>query len=224
MRQPHIPPTGRVNLSAPIDHHPDVIRGQHIEAVPELLQLARAPMAEGFEVSKKLTDLSGRVPDKAVLAREAAPMMERVTRQFDSAVQTLTQRRDALEREIAATLTPSALDPVATEIRAHFKGRPTSFEDVAGLVRGGDARVTAAVLSAPAFLSGLTPEQHGVVRQFARDKFTPAQHGLSEDLGRNLDRMRAAGTAFVNRVGGQLAKWTRDDAEDIRQELAANGS
>lgn len=212
-------------LAAPIDHRPEAaVRGPFIEKQPELLASARAPLQAMCDLSGKLHEAAARVRDRAALAREAAPTMERVTRQLDALVADLTSRREALERQIISTITPPARDEIAAEVRAHFKSRKDAFAEIVALVRGGDARTTAAVLSAQPFLSGMTPEQQDVIRQAARTKFVPEQHGLSEDLGRCLDRVRAAGAAFVVRVGGELHKWQQPDREvaAIKQGLEAN--
>jgi hypothetical protein len=203
-----------VDLAAPLDHYPEIVRGTHIEKVPELLQLARTPLAGSRDLSARIKEAEPKVRDKAALAREVEPSVERLTRQYDDAVERLQKARDAKEREIDGILTPATADTAAAEIRAHFKGRgQQAFTELSALVRAGDRRATAAVLSSPAYLSGLTVEQQGILRTQARITLAPEQHGLSGDLEQAIERVRAAGAAFVMRVGGELHKWRRPDRE-----------
>lgn len=167
-----------------LGHDPLTIRGEHIEKDPRLLEAARAPLAAAKGLREQINKLIGTTTNRAELARAASAQMTRVTRHFDKAVPALETRRDALEKEIAAVITPGQHDPVGVEIRAHFKAQKEPFAAAMKLVEGGDARTTAALLSAPAFLSGLNEEQQATVRAQARVKFAPELHGLATDLDR----------------------------------------
>ncbi len=206
-------------LDVPLSHYPETIRGEHLEKDAALLSTARAPLAAAKTVREKINTLIQSTTNRGELARASAGQMEQVTRAFDKVVPQLTARREAVEKEIATILTPSAPDSAAGEIRAHFKSDPSPFTAISNSVNAGDARTVAAVLGAPPFLSGLTNEQHDTLRLLARGKFAPAQSGLSADIERAVTQLKQVGASFVLQVGGAVREWSHveRDAEAIRK-------
>lgn len=71
----------------------------------------------------------------------------------------LSERANALEASLNAPMEASAAGTLATEIRAHVKLLPTSDRStfLAEAMQRGDVKSLAAVLGAPAYLSGLEP-------------------------------------------------------------------
>lgn len=75
-------------------------------------------------------------------------------------------------------------------------------------------------LSAPAYLSGLTDEQHALVRTFAAQTLAPEQTAQRAETAEALARVTRANEHFMERIGNQLREWRDDDAKIIQEALS----
>jgi hypothetical protein len=199
-------------LDIPPDHNELVVRGTFIEKDAKLLEAARAPLVSARQMRETINTLVGSTANRTELARAAEARMAVVTKSFDAAVPALEQRRAAVEATITKTLAGQP-DSHALAICAHFKQAPERFADASKLISSGDARTAAALLNAPPYLSGLSPEQHDALRTAARVKFCPDQHGLSQDLERAIGTLKSVGSAVVKQVGGAIHTWGQADRD-----------
>lgn len=130
--------------------------------------------------------------------------------ELEKVAQSLGQQVDTAIDDPARN-TPVGLS-VATEIRAHVKsladGKRSTFAYAA--VEAGDKQTVAAILHAPAYLSGLTDKQMSALRQRAAYAFAPTE-------STQLEAVRKAGT-MVATAGSQLVeRYSRVQA------MASNG-
>ncbi len=127
---------------------------------------------------------------------------ERATRAFDYADTALRNNVAALEQALSAPVQARAATSIAVEIRAHVKGLKAEGGSILDFVQraidSGDHDTVASVLSAPAYLSGLTPEQQAVMLRRYHEKTSP----------QTAKRLAAAKAAqeYLNRNSGLLWK------------------
>ena len=88
------------------------------------------------------------------------------------------------------------------------------------IVETGDLTTIAAVLSAPAYLSGLTEKQHDLIRTFAAQTLAPEQTAQRAEAVEALGRVTKANDHFMERIGNQLREWRDDDAKIIQEALS----
>lgn len=213
----------RLVMSLPESSHPLTIRGEHITKHEALLGTARGAMESAYDVFGRVTELAQQFTrekrPQARLAEAALPHVERAVARFGQAIETLRARREATRVAIDKKLEGDGRDAVGGEIRSHIAKSESPVTKLADLVRAGDRRSVAAVLSAPPFLSGLTPEQREQVRALAATSFEPDDHGLLGDLDANLGRLEAANNVFLTLSAKQLKAWRDDTDEVIRKKL-----
>jgi hypothetical protein len=197
-------------LDAPPDHDPMVIRGDQLSRDEKLLTALRAPLASLKDTRAAVNQLIGSTANRAELARAADARMSQVAKSFDAAVPMAEQRRAAVEANIDKVLA-GAPDQYATAICAHVKAE--GFAAASKLVESGDIRSVRAVLAAPAFLLGMTPEQQGILRTAARAKFCTAEHVLSQELDRAIGTLKRVGEAAMRQVAGAIHTWGAADRD-----------
>lgn len=61
-----------IKLNVPLDAHPDVVRGPHLEKSPLHASL-RAAMTDLYDTWGRVADLADKVKDKTLLAQRAQP-------------------------------------------------------------------------------------------------------------------------------------------------------
>lgn len=147
-------------------------------------------------------------------------LREAMGRSFDRAGQVADRQKAAIEKsiqEIEATISGKLVNPladkpstvaVASEIRGHVKAMKESARTlfVQSAVMDGDLGVTAAILSASPWTSGLTPKQHGELRVFAAEHFptTKADYVALQATQAVLGKLEMAGNAFVSKFAELL--------------------
>jgi hypothetical protein len=96
----------------------------------------------------------------------ADSLMERATRAFDYADTALKNNIAALDKALSEPVQARAAHTISVEIRAHVKGLKAEGGSILDFVRraidSGDHDTVSAVLGAPAYLSGMTPEQQQI--------------------------------------------------------------
>lgn len=209
-----------VVLSLPPDSHPDVVRGEHIARDAVLLESARAPMRLAYDTIRVMEELARDVVNKEKLANAAQPRFEAVVARYFSTLDSLHKRRDALEKDVASRVVGDGRDPMGAEIRAHLKSRKDGgLTTATAAARKGDRRTVAAVLSAPAYLSGMSDEEHARFAALARELLEPDLVGLARDLGENIERVERGRVAFTERAATLMRAWRAPDDEVINRRL-----
>ncbi len=204
-----------VRLDIPPDHHPAVIKGESPGA-----GLGRGALTSLYDAYGRINDTAGKVQDKARLASAAQPFAERAVQQAGRAIKTMQQQVAHLDREIATALRPAVEPSLAAQIRAHWAG--TGAKALPGLrkaIEAGDAATVGAVLNAPAYLSGLSEENQGLLRAMAAEKFAPEKVAQRAETADALARVERATTHFMETMAGRLREWRDDDSKIIEEAL-----
>ncbi len=192
----------------PPDVHPQVVRNPS-----PLLEPARKALMTVWDTWAKLTETEQAVADKKRFAPVAQQAVERALSAADKALSALAESRTAVGKKIGSAVCPQAPDPLAAEIRAHFKGQPKGAELFGTLGRHiakEDRRTLAAVFNAPAYLSGLTDEQHAALIDIARKHWCPDDVKALEDIDDATGRVRRAVDFVTNSLAPFVKEWTRD--------------
>lgn len=102
-------------------------------------------------------------------------VFQKCARRFDAAAANLNTIIRGIEAELTAPIENKAALTLATEIRGHVKALPTEarMDFVRQAIVAGDRRTAESILGAPAFLSGLTPEMHGVLTRMFHEHHEP---------------------------------------------------
>lgn len=147
--------------------------------------------------------------DMATLAKRSSAVSERASRSLASATKTLESQIAHYDTELTKAVEPRVEPALATEIRQHFRELP--FTEVAKHI--GDPRVTSAILSAPAVLSGRTSEEVGRLRDQAEQSLAPDLHRRRAESRRALDTVTAASTRFQTVIDARINDWHRAAAQ-----------
>jgi hypothetical protein len=206
-------------LSLPPDSHPSVISRRYAER-ESVVGVAVEAMEAGYSVFGTINELAGQVRDKARLAQQALPHVERAASKFGRAIDALRARRDALDKQLTEKIVGDGRDHVGGEIRAHLKSlKAAAVLKVADAARLGDRRTVAAALSAPAYLSGLDEKQQETLRGVVRQALEPDLTGVLADLDANLARVERANTVFLEKTAASIRAWRSQDDELIGKAL-----
>ncbi len=112
--------------------------------------------------------------DQQVLetAAFAEKQMTRVIGAVDNVSKNLQNGINSLERELNTSVTAKASASVSAEIRAHMKGLPTTqaLGFLKQAIDKGDVITASAILGAPSYLSGITPEMQAVYLRMYNEK------------------------------------------------------
>ena len=111
-----------------------------------------------------------------MVADFADKLSERATKALDYAHTTVRNNIAALEKVLAEPVASKAAQTIAVEIRAHAKGLKSGasvMDFVRRAIDAGDHDTVSAVLGAPAYLSGITPETQAVMLRMYHTKANP---------------------------------------------------
>ncbi len=167
-----------------IDNHPDLVTNPAIALNP-----ARNALKGIWTDWDRLREAEAVSTDKKRLAKAAQSVVSRAGDSAIKALQAMDGFRKQIELKLINEITPLRQDPVAAEIRAHFKGQKEVFAAVATAVRGKDRRTTAAILGAPGYLSGLTEDQKNTLLDLARESWFPEEVQTLKDIDRHSQRV-----------------------------------
>ena len=178
-------------------------------------------------VNGRPTRLAAGAVDQLVSATEAAStrVLASVQKGFDDLANIERQLEEAVATAIddPGRKTPVGLS-VATEIRAHVKGlsdtKRSSFAYAA--VEAGDKQTVAALLHAPAYLSGLTDKQMTALRQRAAYAFAPTESAQLEAVSKASNMVAAAGSRLGERYARVQSMASADKASS-RAKIKALG-
>lgn len=143
-------------------------------------------------------DLTLNDDAKLVMTADFADMLtERATKAFDYADRVVRANINTLEQELSKPVQSRAAQTIAVEIRAHVKGLKSGahvMDFVRRAIDAGDHDTVSAVLGAPAYLSGMTPETQAVMLTMYHTKARP-------DVAKRLAAAKAA-EDHLNRNAG----------------------
>ena len=203
-----------IRLDIPPDHHPAVVKGDGPGAT-----LGRAALTGIYEAYGKINDTAAKVADKGRLASAAQPFAERAVQQAGRAVTTLRKQVEHLDSEIATALKPPVEPNLAGQIRAHWAQSGKALTGVKAAIDDGDTATMSAVLSAPAYLSGLTDKSQATLRLVAAAAVAPDMVARRGETADALARVERATDHFMQTIAGRLREWRDDDAKIIQESL-----
>ncbi|MEM6257622.1 MAG: hypothetical protein AAGI37_04845 [Planctomycetota bacterium] len=204
----------------PIDADPRHMRGEQLEAKGNegLLRDAQGAAAAMFKVWGTVADLRDKVQDKQLLAKKSQSAVERSLREAEPKIARLRERRDAEQAKIKAMFDAGERDQLGREVRDFARTREgDSMVFIGELISAGDQRSVAAVLAAPAFLTGLTPEQQAAARGMAERQFAPEGTQLVDDLDRAIGRLEQTTDAMTSTIAPMINEWRGGDAALLQQ-------
>ncbi|MCG2841367.1 hypothetical protein L6Q21_10280 [Sandaracinobacter sp. RS1-74] len=226
-------------MSDNIDHrvsgslHPDIVNNVegYDEETSSILAGVRAAFAEAYRHFGQLHDAAQAAKEDPTLT-EAAQLLQTadfgskviavVAPKFDSARKNLESVVEGIEREFSAPLEGQTHGVLSGEIRSFCKGLDTGerMDFVRKAILDGDTRSASAVLGAPAYLSGLTPEMQQVLTRMFHAHHHPLQEKRLKVAKAGLELLdRNAGLIFkeVEKAVGPNAR----KIEHIRNKKAA---
>jgi len=120
----------------------------------------------------------------------------RVARQFDRVLQDLNKGIASIEAELTAPVESRAAHPVSSEIRAYVKALPAGerMTFIQQAIRDSDQRTATAVLSAPAYLSGMDANMQGIMTRMFHEHHQP-------NLAKRFKAMKGAANLIGERGG-----------------------
>jgi hypothetical protein len=157
-------------------------------------------------------------PERAAeLSSAMGQKASRVAAHVERCMQRVDQSIESLEQVVAARTKhprPTAPDVVqeASEIRTYVRnlkqGTRTSFLHSAA--ESGDLTVVAAVLNASPWVSGITPEEHGTLKMFAREAFAPKESKQADALRKVRRAIEGGMSAFATQYHRLVPKVAED--------------
>jgi hypothetical protein len=196
----------RPTIEIPIDAHPDVIKGDS-----PMLEPARRAQTAIWDVWNKVKVAQGEVTDKKRLAEVAQKAVERSLSVTDTNGKHLHQSRKTLVSRIDATVRPKAPDAVGVEIRSHMKAGKKAFFEVAEQINKGDKRTVAAVLTAPAYLSGLDDKQYNTLLDMAQKMFCPDETTTLGQIDKAITRLDRSVEQMTETFAPLIREWLGND-------------
>jgi hypothetical protein len=204
-----------IHLSVPLDHHPGTIRGESPGA-----SLGRAALSTLYDGAAAINTTAERVQDKARLASAAQPYAERALASAGRALATMRAQVGHLDREIASALRPTVDPTLAGQIRSHWARQGAgALPGLRAAIDQGDLATIGAVLGAPAYLSGLSPESMALLRDIAARRLAPAQVSARAETADALSRVERATSHFASSTAEKIREWRSVDDKIIREGL-----
>jgi hypothetical protein len=231
-----------ISIMLPPDIHPAVLKSGDPDArsaVADVYNAARKVKDTSREISeqgrpllkqKKMTERDKALQEtwaetqraqQQELLRRSASMIEAAGTKADKAIATLAARIQHADGEIAKALVPRAQDgPMHTEIRAMIRSRgDDAISVVTSAINSGKRDVVAAVLGAPAMLSGLSDEHHQTLATLARTTLEGAKQKHLENLQRDLKVIQRSREYFLKEMSTFRDKWSTPYASIIDRGL-----
>ena len=133
------------------------------------------------------------------VAAYADRQMDAAARRIDAATKHIEAQIDAAEGELRKGL-PSSASPLSSEVRAHAKAQKHPLQFVSQLIADGDEASVAAVLGAPAYLSGLNNDMKAALTHQWNSRKQPQLTQKLTLLRATQDRLERAGRTFITNV------------------------
>jgi len=155
---------------------------------------------------------------------KALPAAERSMRQLDNAVEKLMEVAAHHDGEIAKAVQPLLNTQEAAELRAFVREQKDPLMFVTGNILRGDKKLSAAVLSAAPYLSGLSDEHVETVRVAASERFAGEAYRARQDALKGIAKLANARQSFESGLMPRLHRWKAKADEKARLDKAfANG-
>lgn len=191
-----------------IDNHPDMVVNEAIALNP-----ARYALKQVWEQWDKLREAEAVTTDKKRLARAAQSVVSHAQKVADDALKNLDSFRKDLEAKVSNGVAPKTMDYAAGEIRAYWKSQRHPFTGLSNLVKAGDRRTLAAILTAPAYLSGLKDDQHQTLLGLARETWFPEETKTLADIDRAGGRVMIVANTVKSTLTPLIKEWSGEKEE-----------
>ena len=208
---------GRTRAKQP---YPDakIVRQQQLRAVKPLTldfmpgsvrgdgPAARNAIATLSELSVTWATISeaAKDSDMAKLAPAARRAYDGLAAKLRTTQATIDTQIAHYASQIEERVAPRVDAALAAEIRTHLRDK-----DIMTVTKAAesDPRVSSALLSAPAFLTGLKPDQLALVRKSATKAHAPEQAALMDEAIAAGQRIAAAADHIVTGLGSKVVAW-----------------
>lgn len=200
----------------------------HMEALPDdgtaATAYGRGALDELWQVHEKIIATALKVENKAALAKEVAPAVQRAADKMREKLRHINTRIEQSHEEIGKEV-GSGLGPLMQEIRAHVKSLPASerVSFVTTAIRNYDTTTAKAIIAVPAYLSGLEPEHYAPLKEMGEEliaskpfqeraaarrahaKASRALEHFEQTMNRNLTRWKSGDEAKIADLMNSLA-------------------
>ena len=195
--------------------HPSMIRGDGPGS-----HTARQAMGKMYLAHGQLLDLGKTIADKTQIGGAGIPHCEKAVSAAGEAQELLTSQIVTLAGEIATEIKGNPT-PAAAEIRAYWNGKGSKRILELGQIftEGKDRDTMAAILSGPAYLSRLTPDNMLMLRDQAAQSLCPEKRELLAETRTALGILDKAVETFTSKTTALLNRWASKDAKIIREVL-----
>ncbi|CTQ56726.1 hypothetical protein LP7551_05287 [Roseibium album] len=185
----------------PLDISPEAIMGDVVA-----LEGARNAMKTVRDCWNAIREAAIETEDVRKLAKDGTRLTERATMAVDAARGRLEDAEKALEQQIQQRVTVPVAPHLQSEIRAAVHGR----DDITLLVRNEPA-VASAILSAPAFLSGLDSKKQDSLRNIAIQSHAKEEMARLKQVRRAKNQVDRAGGMVLTKLDTKVAKWAQEE-------------
>ncbi len=131
-----------------------------------------------------------------------------------------TVKKDWQAAWLLKAVTAQKNNPQAAEVRAHWRGQKKSpLLELSKIFQTGEILTISAVLSAPAYLSGLGEKHQGELRKLAATILVPDKVNAREETDAAIQHVERATDNFAKTMAANLNEWRDRDAELIEETL-----
>lgn len=177
---------------------------------------ARHALELCYDVQGRIIDVRKTNADKKLILASAVPAVERATTRADIAIKSVGQQIAHLGNEINSALQAGKVSN-PSEIRAYWlsQGEGTFIKIGALFQKAEDnLQTVAAILGAPAYLSGITPENQAALKDVAAKALVPEKVAAREEAKNALSILEKSTARFAADIG-TLLNGMKDDSADI---------
>lgn len=199
-----------IRIDIPPDHHPETLKGESHGT-----QAGKSALTHIYEAYGKINDAAKSVQDKGRLATRAQPFAEAAIRKADDSLVVLRGQQKHLKSEIDGLVKPSLPAQLAAEIRSYWASQKDTATKAMQLIKAGDINTTAAILTGPAYLSGLDDEMQATLFDIATDTFASVQKQALNETDAALAKVERALDHFSQTMAGNIREWRDKDHQHL---------
>lgn len=200
--------------SIPLGHHPDNIPEDNTQASGK----GRNALRQLHEVHEKILSAATTITNKALLAKEAEPLVARAIRTGKENIAVLERHIEFQDQELKKEY-GSGLNPLATEIRQHVKSLPERQRAafVREAITSGDRETIKAVFATKVpFLSGLDRDTYAALSVEADAVLAPAIVAERKVAGAAWARASTALQHFEETMTRNIRVWKDGDDQKVK--------
>ena len=198
----------KIRTDYPLDYHPDAIVGDTLGS-----STGRRALSYLIDAHERIVSVAGQVHDKTRLATKAQSVAEAAIGRADSDLGRLRTLQKHLEDELEAAVVKPQMPNERSDIRAYWRGQQHAAKDLHQIIAAGDVATMSAVLSGPAYLSGLKDEEQALLRDRAMRAVAPEQHRHLGETRTAIERLDRALGNFTKSMAENIRSWRNDDNE-----------